>query len=148
MSHPDLRPRLIVYDGECPFCSRYVKLLRLRESLGSFELIDARTGHPAARDLAARGFDLDEGMALIDGESVYFGDECVHRLALMSTPVGAFNRLNAAIFRSPRLSALLYPALRAGRNATLFLLGRRKIRAGEDRPHPPREKAAQDGSEP
>lgn len=148
MSHADSRPRFIVYDGDCPFCSRYVKLLRLRESLGSFELIDARTGHPVALELASRGFDLDEGMALIDGESVYFGDECVNRLALMSTPVGAFNRINAAIFRSPRLSALLYPTLRAGRNATLHLLGRRKIRAEDGHAHQARKAATQDGSEP
>lgn len=148
MSDPESRPRIIVYDGECPFCSRYVALLRLRASLGPFELIDARSGHPVARDLAARGFDLDEGMALIDGANVYFGDECVHRLALMSTPVGLFNRLNAAVFRSPRLSALLYPVLRAGRNATLSLLGRGRIQGGDGtRPRrgtPP----AQDGSDP
>src|SRR5262245_11758090 len=127
MSRPDAGARFVVYDGDCPLCSRYVSVLRLRDSFGPFELIDARTGHAAARELAARGYDLDEGMALIDGERIYFGDECVNRLALMSTPVGVFNRLNAAIFRSPRLSALLYPLLRTGRNAVLWLLGRPKI---------------------
>jgi predicted DCC family thiol-disulfide oxidoreductase YuxK len=119
--------RKVVYDGDCPFCSSYVGLLRLRDSFGPFELIDARSGHPAASDLAARGYDLDEGMALIDGETVYFGDECINRLALMSTPVGIFNRMNAAIFSSPRLSALLYPMLRSGRNAVLWLLRRKKL---------------------
>ena len=34
----------IVYDGDCPFCSRYVKLVRLREALGSVDLVNARDG--------------------------------------------------------------------------------------------------------
>ncbi|MBL6426319.1 MAG: DUF393 domain-containing protein [Maritimibacter sp.] len=117
----------IVYDGDCPFCSRYVAMVRLREAAGPVELIDARSDHPAARRVTQAGFDLDEGMALIDGDTIHFGDEVVHRLALMSTGSGAFNRLNAHIFRSPRVARMLYPVMKAGRNATLTLMGRRKI---------------------
>ena len=36
----------IIYDGQCPFCSRYVRLVRLRDSLGQVELVDARNGGP------------------------------------------------------------------------------------------------------
>ena len=50
---------------------------------------------------------------------IYHGDACIHMLALLSTPSGAFNRINAAVFRSERASRLLYPILRSGRNATL-----------------------------
>lgn len=49
-------------------------------------------------------------------------------LALLSTPSSTFNRVNGLIFRSPTASRILYPVLRAGRNATLRLLGRRRIR--------------------
>ena len=117
----------IVYDGDCPFCSRYVAMVRLREAAGPVELIDARSDHPAARRVTQAGFDLDEGMALIDGDTIHFGDEVVHRLALMSTGSGAFNKLNPRIFRSPRVARMLYPVMKAGRNATLTLMGRRKI---------------------
>ena len=118
---------VIVYDGQCPFCSRYVKLVRLRESLGEVRLVNAREGGPLVAELQRAGVDLDEGMALqLDGR-LYHGDECIHMLALLSTPSSAFNRLNAALFRSPRAARLLYPLLRAGRNTALRLLGRRKI---------------------
>lgn len=103
---------LIVYDGECPFCSNYVRILRLREAAGAVQLVDARSQH----ELVSRF-----------GGRVYYGDECLHLLALLSTDSGLFNRMNNAVFRSRTLSRVLYPVLRSGRNLTLKLLGRTKI---------------------
>jgi predicted DCC family thiol-disulfide oxidoreductase YuxK len=125
----------IIYDGQCPFCSRYVELVRLRDSLGRVELVDARDGGPIVDEAVRAGLDLDDGMVLKLGDRLYHGDECIHMLALLSTPSSAFNRINGAIFSSRRASRLLYPALRAGRNATLRLLGRTKMnwRPPEDR---------------
>ena len=34
----------LVYDGDCPFCSRYVQLLRIREAVGPLRLVNARDG--------------------------------------------------------------------------------------------------------
>lgn len=117
----------IVYDGECPFCSRYVTMLRLRETLGPVALVNARDGGPEVAEARAAGLDLDEGMVLkLDGR-FYHGDDCIHRLALLTTPSGTFNRVNAAIFRSRTASKVLYPVLRTGRNAVLRLLGRRRL---------------------
>jgi predicted DCC family thiol-disulfide oxidoreductase YuxK len=118
----------IVYDGQCPFCSRYVQLLRLRESLGAVRLIDAREGGPIVEELQRARVDLDEGMVLKLDDRLYHGHDCIHVLALLSTPSGLFNRINAAVFRSPLAARMLYPVLRAGRNAVLRLLGRGKIR--------------------
>lgn len=119
---------VIVYDGECPFCSRYVKMVRLRESLGAVRLVNARdSDDPLVEELKAAGIDLDEGMVLKLDDRLYHGDDCVHMLAMLSTPVGLFNRLNGAVFRSKAASRMLYPVLRSGRNAVLFLLGRRRI---------------------
>ncbi len=117
----------VIYDGECPFCSRYVRMVRLREAVGNVQLIDARSGDPKAKMLVDMGYDLNEGMALIDGDDIYYADDCINRLALMSTDSGAFNKLNAAIFRSKTCSRLLYPIMKAGRRAVLTLLGRSKI---------------------
>jgi predicted DCC family thiol-disulfide oxidoreductase YuxK len=124
-----MRDLKIIYDGHCPFCRNYVALIRLREAAGPVELIDARAGHPLVATLQAQGFNFDEGMALVDGTQVHFGADCIHRIALLSTRSGLFNRFNAWVFRSPRVSALLYPVLRAGRNMALRLMRRSKINA-------------------
>jgi predicted DCC family thiol-disulfide oxidoreductase YuxK len=117
----------VVYDGQCPFCSKYVSLLRLRDTLGRVELVNARDGGPIVDEIVAAGIDLDEGMALKMSGRVYHGDECIHRLALLSTPSSTFNRINRAIFRSQAISRALYPVLRSGRNAVLRMLGRPKF---------------------
>lgn len=116
----------VVYDGECPFCSRYVAMLRLRDAFGAVSLVDARGDEGAAREARAL-FDLDEGMAARIGGRWYHGAECMNVLALASGPSTLLNRLSASVFSSPRRAAVLYPFLRTGRNAVLMLLGRRKI---------------------
>ncbi len=120
-------PLVIVYDGECPFCSRYVRLLSLKKAVGEVRLIDAREGGSFAAEIQRSGLDLNEGMVVRYGGRLYHGSDCVHLLAMLSTESGAFNRLNALMFRSKTLSRVLYPVLRMGRNLTLRLLGRSKI---------------------
>lgn len=117
----------LLYDGECPFCTRYVALARLAEAAGPVALIDARTRPDLVRQHAAEGRDINEGMILRFDDNTWFGGDVLNRLALLSTRSDAFNRLNAAVFRHPRLSRLLYPLLRGGRNAALRLLGRDRI---------------------
>jgi len=118
----------VVYDGDCPFCSSYVKLLRLREAAGSIVLLNAREDHPVVRRVEQHGVVLDQEMALVMGRNIYSGGECINRLALMSTQSGLFNRLNAALFSSPKFSRIAYPFLRCGRNLALKALGRKQIR--------------------
>jgi predicted DCC family thiol-disulfide oxidoreductase YuxK len=118
---------ILVYDGDCPFCGAYVKRLRVESALGPLELVDARDGGAIVDEIRARGYNLDEGMALLLGDRCYHGDECLHRLALMSTRYGWLNRVNAWLFSNRRLSRIAYPALRSGRNLSLRLLGRGRI---------------------
>jgi predicted DCC family thiol-disulfide oxidoreductase YuxK len=118
---------VLVYDGDCPVCSSYVRYVRLKESVGRIEMVNARDGGPWVERVRNAGLDLDQGMVLIYGGRFYHGADCIHMLALLSTPSGLFNRINAAVFSSPRLSGALYPLLRAGRNLLLRLLGRRPL---------------------
>jgi predicted DCC family thiol-disulfide oxidoreductase YuxK len=120
---------LLIYDGECPFCSAYVRYLRLRDSIGPVHLVNARDGGAVVEELRRAKLDLDEGMVLKIGERYYHGADCIHALACLSSPVTPFNRINALIFKSPVLSRWLYPVLRAGRNCVLRILGRAKIGA-------------------
>src|SRR5262245_26139808 len=119
--------RTLVYDGECPFCTGFAKRIRIESALGPLRLVNAREGGELVDDLRRRGFDLDAGMVLIIGDEYFHGDEALHRLALMSTRYGWFNRLNAWLFSNRTLSHFAYPLLRAGRNAGLRLLGRERI---------------------
>jgi predicted DCC family thiol-disulfide oxidoreductase YuxK len=126
-NHDQRADAWLVYDGDCPFCSRYVQYLRLRQAAGPVRLVNAREGGPLVDELQRAGLDLDNGMVLKLGGRYYHGADCIHALALLSSGSGLFNRINARVFRSPQLSRVLYPVLRAGRNTALRLLGRTKI---------------------
>jgi predicted DCC family thiol-disulfide oxidoreductase YuxK len=105
----------IIYDGDCPFCSSYVALLRLREQY-DVRLVDARK-EPA---LAAQyGLDLNEGMIVdLDGK-VHHGARAVSLLSRLSGTISPL--------RSERVARAVYPLFRFGRNVALKVLGRRPI---------------------
>ncbi|WP_299204418.1 DCC1-like thiol-disulfide oxidoreductase family protein [uncultured Tateyamaria sp.] len=117
----------IIYDGDCPFCSAYVKLVRLREVVGTIELIDARSDHEVIDRINAAGLDLDRGMVVEMGGQLQHGDAAMTTLAMMTTQSGVFNRIMRLMFSRPAIARILYPPLVAGRALTLRLLGRRKI---------------------
>jgi predicted DCC family thiol-disulfide oxidoreductase YuxK len=123
----DERGPYIVYDGDCPFCSQYVQLIRLRNAIGPVAIVNARDAHPAVRYVKERGVDLNEEMALVMNGEIFSGADCMHRLALLSTGSGVFNAVTARVFANPGLARFLYPILRMGRNVTLKVLGRRLI---------------------
>ncbi len=129
---PDPAALTIVYDGECPFCASYMRLVRLRGTVGQVDLVDARRSHPVIDEIRARNLDLDQGMVVrIDGEYLH-GAAAMTALSLLSTRAGLFNRAMRALFRNPRRAAALYPVMVRGRNATLRLLGRKPIGTGQD----------------
>lgn len=118
---------LLVYDRQCPMCERYCTLSRIRASEGELVLVDAREDSEVMREISATGLDIDQGMVLKVGEHLYYGSEAIHVLSLLGTRSGIFNRLTFWMFRSPRVAAVLYPALRFFRNLLLKMLGRSRI---------------------
>jgi predicted DCC family thiol-disulfide oxidoreductase YuxK len=117
----------IVYDGDCPVCRNYVRFLRIKDAVGTVTLLDARDGGPVVERIIEQGIDLDEGMALIMGDQLYHGSDCINKLALMSTSSGVFNRLNGWLFQSAWRSRVLYPVMRAGRNLLLKILNKKSL---------------------
>lgn len=113
---------LIIFDGACPFCRAYLRLHRLREDIGSVELLSARDKDDRIAHYQQEGFDLDQGMLVVMGEVVYAGADAMVVLASCSTASGWFNRCNRWIFSSRRRSRFIYPILRAGRRIALLLL--------------------------
>jgi len=117
----------IVYDGQCPFCTSYVRLYRIRESGRQVHLIDGRSPHPILEELRRRKLDLDDGMVVKFGNRIYHGAAALNVLAILGSDRTLFNRMNHALFRRPRLASWLYPLLARGRLFTLRLLGRKLI---------------------
>ncbi len=119
----------LLYDGDCPFCTDYVQRVQLQKAVGPVALLNMRDHPDLAVAFRKQGYDLNEGMLLrLDGRT-YWGADCINRLALISTDNDLFNKLNAAVFRRPCLSAALYPFMRRGRALTLALMGKKKMPA-------------------
>ncbi len=118
---------LLVYDRQCPLCDHYCQLVRIRESTGKLVLVDAREDSAIMQEITAAGLDIDQGMVLKLQGRVYYGSEAMHVLSLLSTRSGIFNRINFWVFRSPRMSGILYPVFRFFRNLFLKVMGTTKI---------------------
>lgn len=117
----------LVYDKQCPACDQYARLVRVRESAGELELVNAREATAVMQEITAAGLDIDAGMVLkVDGQ-LYHGADAIHALAVMGTGSDVFNRLNCWLFGSRVFSRLIYPLLRAGRNLLLKIRGIRGI---------------------
>lgn len=130
MSDPKTKYKKItvVYDGECPFCSAYVRMVNLRELVDEVEFVDARDQHhQAVIDVKKHGYKIDDGMVVFIDNVVFHGDQAVHMLSVLSTGVGWFNKLNYWIFRSPGRSRFFYPLLKAARNTALLIKGVKKL---------------------
>lgn len=104
----------VVYDGDCPFCSAYARLTRLRQR-HDVELVDARQAPELVRRLRDRGYDLDDGMVVLADGDTYHGEDAAAFLEMESR-------------RGPILSAgwirRLYPWVYRLRSLALRLLGR------------------------
>lgn len=119
----------LVYDGDCPVCSLYSRSIDIAN--GKVIRVDAREQCELVDEIAAAGYDLDEGMILKDGSDFYYGSDALHELALRSSGNGVFNRVTASVFRHPRVARIMYPPLTAGRRLLLRILGRSRIRTKE-----------------
>ena len=118
---------LLVYDKECPACDNYCQVVRIRESVGNLRIVNAREDSEVMQEVTAAGLDIDDGMVLRMGGQLYYGSDAIHALALISSRSGLFNRINYWIFKSQRVSAILYPVLAACRGFLLKILGRTRI---------------------
>lgn len=113
---------LIIYDGDCPFCLAYTRLLRLQQASGPVELLSARSADPRILAYWQQGYDLNAGMLVDLNNQVYAGADAMQVLASCSSGSDYFNRLHYAIFSRRRLAVLLYPLLKLGRRITLLLM--------------------------
>ena len=118
----------LIYDGQCPACTAYSEAVEPAAGT-TLERIDARSDDPLVREATAAGYDLDEGMIVMHGGRYYHGAEALSFMARRTPASGLTHRFHRLLLGSSAVSRAIYPALRAGRNGLLKLLGRKKIGA-------------------
>lgn len=117
----------LVYDGECPICRPTANALKIRAAVGELILVNAREPHPILSEIKQAGFNLDEGMVIKINNTLYYGADAQHMLALIGTDQDWFNRFNVWIFRSKPIAKIIYPIMVKIRLAILRLKGISKI---------------------
>ena len=118
----------IIYDGECPFCSAFTALYRLKSNVGCVELLNAREDALLTEEYRARGYDINDGMLVLWAGQVYYGAEAMHLLSSLSGEKGGFNKLNRWAFGRQKVASRVYPVFVCVRKLALALLGRRQLR--------------------
>jgi predicted DCC family thiol-disulfide oxidoreductase YuxK len=118
----------LLYDGECPACSAYVALSRLRRLYPGLRVLDARTEPALVADLRGRGYEINKGMVLSLGGTVHFGAEATRMIAVLGgVGPSPWRRAALAVLGTAPWAGALYPWLNRGRGLLLRLLGRRPI---------------------
>lgn len=117
----------LLYDRECPVCDFYCQRIDVSPSVGNLVRVNARESSPLMDEITNAGLDIDAGMVLKSGDTIYHGSDAIHQLALLSSKKGLLNRLASSLFRHRRIATLLYPLLAVCRNLLLKVLRRSRI---------------------
>jgi predicted DCC family thiol-disulfide oxidoreductase YuxK len=118
----------LLYDGECPVCSAYVAMARLRQLYPGLKVLDARSEPDLVAELRGKGYEINEGMVLSLDGTIHFGAEATRMIArLGQSSASRWRRLALGLIGTAPWSRRLYPWLNRGRGALLRLLGRGSV---------------------
>jgi predicted DCC family thiol-disulfide oxidoreductase YuxK len=123
-----LDANFLLYDGECPVCSAYVAMARLRQLYPNLRIVSARTEPDLVAELRRNGYEINDGMVLsLDGK-IYYAAEATRMIAILGGNSSSRWRRAAleAIGTAP-WARPLYPWLNRGRLLLLRILGRKRI---------------------
>jgi predicted DCC family thiol-disulfide oxidoreductase YuxK len=113
----------IVYDGECLFCRNFIKLQELREDFEDVELIDARDpNNESVKALIEKKFKLNDGMAIIYGNEIYYGAHAVNYLSKVNKKT-FFGIIMRFLFSSKIVAVPVYKVLVILRKLYLRIVG-------------------------
>ena len=101
----------LLYDGECPFCDNYIKLLKLKSILPELQLLNAHSHKDLVDHFRNEGLEINDGMIFSLDESIYYGPDCIHALTVLADNNSFFSRLNKIIFKNKKRAKILYPIL-------------------------------------
>lgn len=117
----------IVYDQECPFCSDFVRILRIKSVGNEVEMINARETSSEIISKLSEKYNLDDGMIVILDGTEYYGDRAAHILSILSTTNAFRGKLYQLILRNKRIASFAYPVLVILRKLYFKLIGKKLI---------------------
>ena len=113
-----------IYDGECPFCNHFAELLELQSKIRNISIINGRKNKKLISSLLEKGFDIDKGAILLNGDNIYHGAEAINTVCKqINNPSGNLLKLLSKIFKSNKRTNLLFPFLVVARRFALISKG-------------------------
>lgn len=112
----------IIYDKECPFCSTYINLTKLKKNFDVM-IINARevVNQDDYKDLF-ENYNIDEGMIFIFNQKIYYGGEAIFKINELLSESNLLKKFN-----NENVIKILYPLFKFIRGITLKILLRKKI---------------------
>jgi predicted DCC family thiol-disulfide oxidoreductase YuxK len=116
----------VLFDGDCPICSRYVAPARLNEARAKLAILDARQQPKLVTELRQKGIEINDKMVVSIKGSLLVGADAIRFINARGSPSSRLCRL---LFSKlpPRTIDLLYPFLVRCRRLLLTILGRKLI---------------------
>ena len=113
-----------IYDGECPFCNHFAKLLELKSGIPDISIVDGRENITKIIDLYEKGFDLDKGAILLIGNKIFHGAKAINWIcSQIQNPSDELLKLLSLTFSSNKRTEIIFPFLLFARRFTLAVKG-------------------------
>ena len=113
-----------IYDGECPFCNHFAELLEIKSKINNINIIDGRKNHKIIKDFLKKGYDIDKGAILLNGNETFHGAEAINTICnLIDNPSSNLLKLLSNIFKSNKRTKFLFPLLIITRRFALISKG-------------------------
>ena len=115
---------IFIYDGECPFCNHFAELLELKSKANNISILDGRKSQKLISSLLEKGYDLDKGAILLEGDNIFHGAEAINSVCKqINNPSGNLLKLLSKIFKSNKTTNFLFPFLLRARRFALISKG-------------------------
>ena len=113
-----------IYDGKCPFCNHFAELLELKSKIKDISIIDGRKHLNLINYLLERGYDIDKGAILLNGDNIFHGAEAINTICnQINNPSSGLLIILSNIFKSNKRTKFLFPLLVTARRFALISKG-------------------------
>jgi predicted DCC family thiol-disulfide oxidoreductase YuxK len=117
----------VIYDGECPFCSNFVRLSNLKRIGYQVILINAREADNDVVRKLSKSYDLDDGMIVIVDNEILYGSTAARFLSTGFKRTNLLALIYYTFLHNKKVSEVIYPWLVRGRKFYFRILGKRLI---------------------